>query len=159
MFELIVLYCSVLHCIVLHCTVMYHCQKRSDILKDEPGSCILSLDDDIRSLVPTRCMILFSFFFYRYAVAQLVEALRYKAEGRGFDFRWGHWDISLTTSFRPHCVPGVDSASNRIEYLGYIMGGKGGRCWQTSHLRVPIVWKLWEPYLIEVIPMCSEFKY
>jgi hypothetical protein len=24
-----------------------------------------------------------------YAVAQLVEALRYKPEGRGFDFRWG----------------------------------------------------------------------
>ena len=24
-------------------------------------------------------------------MAQLVEALRYKSEGRGFDFRWGHW--------------------------------------------------------------------
>jgi hypothetical protein len=31
-----------------------------------------------------------------HAVAQLVEALRYKLEGRGFDFRWGHWDLSLT---------------------------------------------------------------
>jgi hypothetical protein len=29
-------------------------------------------------------------------VAQLVEALGYKAEGRGFDSRWGHWDFSLT---------------------------------------------------------------
>jgi hypothetical protein len=29
-------------------------------------------------------------------VAQLVEALRYKPEGRGFDFRWFHWDFSLT---------------------------------------------------------------
>ena len=26
-----------------------------------------------------------------YAVAQLVEALRYKPEGRGFDSRWCHW--------------------------------------------------------------------
>jgi len=25
-----------------------------------------------------------------YVVAQLVEALRYKAEGCGFDFRWGY---------------------------------------------------------------------
>jgi hypothetical protein len=25
------------------------------------------------------------------AVAQLFEALRYKPEGRGFDFRWCHW--------------------------------------------------------------------
>ena len=31
-----------------------------------------------------------------YAVAQLVEVLRYKAEGRGFDSRWCHWNFSLT---------------------------------------------------------------
>jgi len=28
----------------------------------------------------------------------------------------------------PHCGPGVDSASNRIEYQGYLLGGKCGRC-------------------------------
>jgi len=26
-----------------------------------------------------------------HALAQLIEALRYKPEGRGFDFRWCHW--------------------------------------------------------------------
>jgi hypothetical protein len=31
-----------------------------------------------------------------HAVAQLVEALRYKPEGRGFDFRLCHWNFSLT---------------------------------------------------------------
>ena len=31
-----------------------------------------------------------------HAVAQLVEALRYKPEGRGFDSRWRHWNFSLT---------------------------------------------------------------
>ena len=31
-----------------------------------------------------------------YAVAQLVEALRYKPEGRGFESRWCHWNFSLT---------------------------------------------------------------
>ena len=30
------------------------------------------------------------------AVTQLLEALRYKLEGRGFDFRWCHWNFSLT---------------------------------------------------------------
>jgi hypothetical protein len=30
------------------------------------------------------------------AVAQLVEALRYKPKGRGFDSRWCHWNFSLT---------------------------------------------------------------
>jgi hypothetical protein len=29
-------------------------------------------------------------------VAQFVEALRYKSEGRGFDSRWCHWTFSLT---------------------------------------------------------------
>jgi hypothetical protein len=40
-------------------------------------------------------------FFYRYnrgtlLVVQLVKALRYKPEGRGFDSRWCHWNSSLT---------------------------------------------------------------
>jgi hypothetical protein len=47
------------------------------------------------------------------AVAHLVEALRYKPEGRGFDSRLCR-NYSLT-SFRPHYDPGVDSASNRNE--------------------------------------------
>jgi hypothetical protein len=29
-------------------------------------------------------------------VAQLVEALRNKPEGRGFDSRWCHWNFLLT---------------------------------------------------------------
>jgi hypothetical protein len=29
------------------------------------------------------------------AVAQLVEALRYTLNGRGFDSRWCHWNFSL----------------------------------------------------------------
>jgi hypothetical protein len=35
-------------------------------------------------------------FLTFYAVAQLVEALRYKPEGRGFDSGWCHWNFSLT---------------------------------------------------------------
>jgi len=31
-----------------------------------------------------------------HAVAQLVEALRYKSEGHGFDSRWCQWNFSLT---------------------------------------------------------------
>jgi hypothetical protein len=36
--------------------------------------------------------------YYRkgFAVAHLVEALRYKPEGGGFDSRWGNPDFSLT---------------------------------------------------------------
>ena len=54
----------------------------------------------------------------------VVEALRYKPEGRGFDSRWCHWNFSLTHSFRPRYGPGVDSASNRNEYQEYFLGVK-----------------------------------
>ena len=63
-----------------------------------------------------------------YAVAQFVDALRYKSEGRGFDSRWCHWNFSSTQSFWLHYGPGVDSASNRNEYREYLFGGKDGRC-------------------------------
>jgi len=59
-----------------------------------------------------------------HAVAQLVEALRYKLEGRGFDSRWCHWNFLLTQTFRPHYGPGVDSASNRNEYQECFLGVK-----------------------------------
>jgi hypothetical protein len=58
------------------------------------------------------------------AVAQLVEALCYELERRGFDSRWCHWDFPLTLSFRPHYGPGVDSASNRNKYQEYFLGVK-----------------------------------
>ena len=63
-----------------------------------------------------------------HVVAQLVEALRCKSEGRRFDSRLCHRNFSLTLSFRLHYGPGVDSASNRNEYQKYFLGDKGGRC-------------------------------
>ena len=56
---------------------------------------------------PTRCKNADGLFAVSYefrllqvkwghAVAQLVEALRYKPEGRGFESRWCHWNFSLT---------------------------------------------------------------
>jgi len=53
----------------------------------------------------------------------LVETLRYKPEGHGFNSRRCHWNFSLT-SFRPHYGPGADSAGNRNEYQEYFLGVK-----------------------------------
>ena len=63
-------------------------------------------------------------------MAQLVEVLLYKLKGSGLDSSWGLWTSSLTGSFRPHNVRGVDSASNRNEYQEYLLGWvrKGSRC-------------------------------
>jgi hypothetical protein len=73
-------------------------------------------------------------YLWGHAVARLVEELRYKREGREFDSRWCRLNFSLTQSFRPHYVPGVDSASNRNEYQDYFLGGKGGRCTGPTNL-------------------------
>ena len=62
------------------------------------------------------------------AVARLVEALRYKPEGRGFDSRWCHWNFFIDTILLAALWPWVDSASNRNEYQEYFLGDKGGRC-------------------------------
>ena len=37
-------------------------------------------------------------------------------------------------SFRSHCGPGVDSASNRNEYKEHFLGGKCGRCVRLTTL-------------------------
>jgi len=71
-------------------------------------------------------------------VAQLVEALRYKTEGRGFDSPC-HWNFLLTQTFRQHYGPGVDSAYSRNEYQEYFLGGKGGRCVQLTTFWKPQV--------------------
>ena len=61
-------------------------------------------------------MYIYTLYTYMgHAVAQLVAALRFKLEGRGFDSRLCH---------RPHYGPGVDSASNRNEYQEYFLGVK-----------------------------------
>ena len=59
-----------------------------------------------------------------HVVAQLVEALSSKPEGRGFDSRWCHWNFSWTQTFQSHYGPGVDSASNRNKYQEYFLGVK-----------------------------------
>ena len=56
-------------------------------------------------------------------MAQLVEALNYKPEGRGLESRRCRWNFSLI-SFRQHYGPEVDSASNRNEYQEYFLGVK-----------------------------------
>jgi hypothetical protein len=64
----------------------------------------------------------------------LLEALRYKPQGRGFNSLWCHWNFSLTLSFRQHYGPGVNSASNENEYQEYFLGGKRGRCLRLTTL-------------------------
>ena len=89
-------------------------------------------------------------------VAQLIEALRYKPEGRGFDSRWCHWNFSLPYSFRLHHGPEVDSASNRNEYQEYLPGGKGGWCIRMVILPLSCAdcHEIWEPQPPRTVRAC-----
>jgi hypothetical protein len=48
---------------------------------------------------------------WRHQVARVVEALRYKTEGRGFDSRWGHW------AFHSHNLSGRNMALGSTQRL------------------------------------------
>jgi hypothetical protein len=104
-----------------------------------------------------RRQILWLVFCLFYALTLLVEALRYKPKGRGFDSWWGHWYFSLTYSFHPNDGPGVDSACNRNEYQGYLLGRKGGRCLGLTTLPLSCAdcLEIWEPRPPGVLRACS----
>ena len=94
-------------------------------------------------------------------VTQLVEALCYRPEGRGFDSRWGHWNLSLTQSFCQHYGPGVESASNRNEYQEYFLGGKDG--WRVGLTTLPLscanCLEIWELQLPGTLRACQGLQW
>jgi hypothetical protein len=51
---------------------------------------------DLTALHKIKAEDIYTFCFNIYAVEQLIDALRYKTKGRGFDSRQGLWNISLT---------------------------------------------------------------
>jgi hypothetical protein len=63
----------------------------------------------------------------RGTVAQLVEAMRYQPEGRGFDSPWCHWKFSHLI-LAPDYGPVFDATSNRNECQEYFLAGKSDRC-------------------------------
>jgi hypothetical protein len=77
-------------------------------------------------------------------VAQLVEALRYKPEGRGLDFFIGGGG-------------GVDTATNGNEYQESFLGCKGGRCVGLTTLPPSCadcleIWELQPPGTLRACP-------
>ena len=84
-------------------------------------------------------------------MAQLVEALPYKPEGRGLPLcSLASFGRSMTLgSAQPLIEPGISS------------GGKAGRCvgQQTCHLHVPIVKKFWEPQNPAALRACRGIAY
>jgi hypothetical protein len=65
-----------------------------------------------------------SFLLYN-VVAQLVEALRYKPDGREVRFPVVSFEFFIEiVLLSPHYGPGFDSTSNRYEYQEYFLGVK-----------------------------------
>jgi hypothetical protein len=63
-----------------------------------------------------------------HVVAHLVQAPRYKPEGRGFDSRRCHWDFCIDLNASGVMALGSIPASNRYEKQGCLLGRTGGRC-------------------------------
>ena len=86
-------------------------------------------------------------------MAQLVETLRYKPDGRGFDSRWCHWNLGLR----------VEPASIRNEYQEYFLRGKGGRCLgltlPPSCANCLEILKLQPPGTLRACPACFIFTH
>ena len=84
-----------------------------------------------------------------YAVAQLVEALRYKPKGRGFNSHWGHWiflwihpaALWPLRSTQPLTEMSAKDISSRRGRAGGGWGVKGASAygWQPYCLHVPAV--------------------
>ena len=66
---------------------------------------------------------------YIYDISSLrVKDLSCKSKGSGIDVCWFPRDFLLIYSFQPRYDPEVDQTSNRNNYQGYFLVGKGGRC-------------------------------
>jgi len=61
--------------------------------------CFKQIDFEGEGTFSVTLFLLYLFFFL------LVEALRYKLEGRGFDFRWCHWNFSFAIIFPAGLCP------------------------------------------------------
>jgi len=68
-----------------------------------------------------------------------------------------HWNFLLTSSFQPHCGPGIDSASKRNEYQEYFLGGKGGWCVGLTTLPPSFAncLEIWEPQTPGTLRACT----
>jgi len=66
-------------------------------------------------------------------VAQLVETLRYKPGGRGFDSRWDQWNFSLTYPFGRTMA--LESTRPQQKLVSGIFPGGLGRAVKAAHCR------------------------
>ena len=100
-------------------------------------------------------------FIWGHGVQQLVEVLRYKSEGCGFNSRRCQWNFSFTKSFLLHYGTWGDSASNRTEYQEYFLGGKGS--WYIGLPTLPPSCtdciEIWEPQTPGKLTACPGLQW
>jgi hypothetical protein len=79
-----------------------------------------------------------------HAVTQLVEALSYKPEGRGFDSRWCYWNFGIPSSRT--LALGLTQPLTEMS-TGIFPGDKGGRCVGLTTLPPLCAYclEIWEP--------------
>jgi len=87
----------------------------------------------------------------------VVEELRYKPDGHGFDTEWCSCDYTYLIPrsapwFTLRSIPRVESAANRNECQGCFLWDKGGRCLGLSNL-LPLCADI--PEILKASTSCS----
>ena len=94
-----------------------------------------------------------------HVVAQLVEALRYKQEDRGFDSRWCHWNFLLTQSAL--WALGLTQPLTEMSTRNISWGGKRGRCLGLTILPSSCAdcLEIWEPQAPGTLRACPVLSW
>ena len=93
-------------------------------------------------------------------MAQLLEALRYKSESRGFDSRWCHWNFSHNLSGRTMAralsKPTTEMSTRNVFWGG---GGGGEGCRYVALTTLPPscadYLEIWEPETPGTLRACT----
>jgi hypothetical protein len=93
------------------------------------------------------------FCHWGHMVMQLVEALRYKPEGGGFNSQWGHW---LNPSVNTMAL-----GSTQRWVPGTFPGGKGGWCVGLTSLPSSCAdyFEIWEPRPLGTVRACLALQW
>jgi hypothetical protein len=103
-----------------------------------PSSCILWAQSQVKTMTyqyENNITIIIQ-WLQRHAVAYLVEALRYRPKGCGFDPQWGHRICSIDLILPAALGPGVNSTSNINEYQESSLGWGKSKAWARKDMGV-----------------------
>jgi hypothetical protein len=66
------------------------------IISNSPSRHLVWLQGKLNSTEKEKYRNILKFYYFIFENSNVLKALRYNSEGRGFDSLWCHWNFSLT---------------------------------------------------------------